>query len=112
MLSVNSNPTMPTGTIQSQNAVAFRGKASVSKATLDSLNHYKKTVANMPERKSLFLFANIESSIKSWFKELKLKISGTTTNELIKTSTPQYNNKKTSAFLEFHEALAKKFLKK
>ena len=59
---------------QQQSAVAFRGKASVPKATLDSLKRYKETVANMPERKALFFFANIESSIKSWFKEMKLKI--------------------------------------
>ena len=75
MLSVNSNPTMPTGTIQSQNAVAFRSKASASKATLDRLNYYKKMVANMPERKGIFLFANIKSFISSWFRDLKIMLT-------------------------------------
>ena len=126
---------------QQQNAVAFRGKASVSKATLDSLNHYKKTVANMPERKGFFLFANIKSSISSWFRDLKImlkkpkdfieynpfkeKADYSTAHSIkageegarfainiTKTSTPQYNNKETKALMEFHEALAKKFLKK
>ena len=50
--------------------------------------------------------------IKSWFKELKLRISGITRKELIEISTPQYNNKETKALMKFHEALAKKLLKK
>ena len=141
MLSVNSNPTMPTGTIQSQNAVAFRGKATVSKATLDSLNHYKKTVANMPKRKGLFFFANIESSIKSSFRKLKImlkkpkdfisynpfkeKADYSTAHSIkaceegarfatiiAKISTPQYNNKETKALMKFYETMAKDLLKK
>ena len=116
---------------QQQNAVAFRGKASVSKATLDSLNHYKKTVANMPERKGFFLFANIKSSISSWFRDLKImlknpkdfieynpfknkKIDYSKAHSFdagIKGSKFAANNG-TKALMEFHEALAKKFLKK
>ena len=126
MLSVNSNPTMPTGTIQSQNAVAFRGKASVSKATLDRLNHYKKTVANMPERKGFFLFANIKSSISSWFRDLKIMLkkpkdfieynpfkekADYSTAHSIKAGE-EGARFATKDLMEFHEALAKKQSKK
>ena len=116
---------------QQQNAVAFMGKASVSKATLDSLNHYKKTVANMSERKGFFLFANIKSSISSWFRDLKImlknpkdfieynpfknkKIDYSKAHSIdagIKGAEFAANNG-TKALMEFHEALAKKFLKK
>ena len=127
---------------QQQSAVAFRGKASVSKATLDSLNHYKKTVANMPERKGIFLFANIKSFISSWFRDLKIMLTNPKNfieynpfknkkidyskahsidagkkgaefaANITKISTPQYNNKITSALMEFHETMAKKISKK
>ena len=90
---------------QAQSAVAFRGKApNVSdsiKIVLDRRDYVRKHNGAIPADK-----------IIRWFKELKLRISGPTTKELIEISTPQYNNKETKALMKFHEALAKKLLKK
>ena len=145
MLSVNSNTTTSTGITQPQNVVAFSGKTSklrqVSKSTLDSYKYYKKSAARMSEHKLLWFFANIKSSISSWFRDLKImlkkpkdfieynpfkeKADYSTAHSIkageegarfaaniTKISTPQYNNKETKALMEFHEALAKILLKK
>ena len=85
----------------------------------------------MPERKVFFLFANIKSSISSWFRDLKIMLKNP--KDFIEYNP--FKNKKidyskahsfdagkkgaefaanngTKALMEFHEALAKKFLKK
>ena len=85
---------------QQQSAVAFRGKApNVSdsiKKMLDRRDYVRKHNGAIPADK-----------IIRWFKELKLRISGTTTKELIEISTPQYNNKETKALMKFYETLTK-----
>ena len=87
---------------QAQSAIAFRGKApNVSdsiKKVLDRRDYVRKHNGAIPADK-----------IIRWFKELKLRFSGTTTKELIEISTP--HNKKTKAMMEFHEALAKNLKK-
>ena len=99
MLSVNSNPTVTATVAKPQNTVAFRGK-------VQNLNHLSKKVleSGVCARKPNEAPAN---KIIRWFKELKLRISGTTAKELIEISTPQYNNKETKALMKFHETMAK-----
>ena len=74
MLSVNSSPV----TQQQQNTVAFRGKApklrNLSETTLDSYKAFKKSRAELSEHKLLWFFANIKSSISSWFRDLKIMV--------------------------------------
>ena len=130
MLSVNSSPVA-----QQQNTVAFRGKApnlrNLSKTTLDSYKAFKKSKAELSEHKLLWFFANIKSSISSWFRDLKIMLKNP--KDFIEYNP--FKNKKidyskahsvdagkkgaefaanngTKALMEFHEALAKKFLKK
>ena len=102
MLSVNSN-------VRQQNTPTFRGTKNI-------IDKYGKTfwereVLRTPNNRNPHAYISSPLyHIKNWFKELKLRISGTTTKELIEISTP--HNKETKAMMEFHEALAKKLLKK
>ena len=102
MLSVNSN-------VRQQNTPTFRGNKNI-------IGKYGKTflereVLRTPNNRNPHAYISSPLyHIKNWFKELKLRISGTTTKELIEISTPP--NKESKAMMEFHEALAKKFLKK
>ena len=103
MLSVNSNPTVTATVAKPQNTVAFRGK-------VQNLNHLSKKVLESGVCARKHNEAIPANKIIRWFKELKLRISGTTTKELIEISNPY--NKETKAMMEFHEALDKKLLKK
>jgi len=104
MLSVNSN-------VCQQNTPTFRGNKNI-------IGKYGKTflereVLRTPNNKNPHAYiSNPLYHIKNWFKELKLRISGTTTKELIEISTPQDNNIYTKAWMESLEAMAKKLLKK
>ena len=103
MLSVNSNPTVTATVAKPQNTVAFRGK-------VQNLNHLSKKVLEGGVCARKHNGAISANKIIRWFKELKLRISGPTTKELIEISTPP--NKESKAWMEFYEALAKEFLKK
>ena len=104
MLSVNSN-------VRQQNTPTFRGNKNI-------IGKYGKTflereVLRTPNNRNPHAYISSPLyHIKNWFKELKLRISGTTTKELIEISTPQYNNKETKALMKFHETLTKKIFKK
>ena len=105
MLSVNSNPTVTATVAKHKNTVAFRGK-------VQNLNHLSKKVLEGGVCARKHNGAISADKIIRWFKELKLRISGPTTKELIEISSPEYKGKEAKAWMEFYEALAKKFLKK
>ena len=97
MLSVNSNPTVTATVAKPQNTVAFRGK-------IQNLNHLIES--GVCARKHNEAPAN---KIISWLKELKLRISGTTTKKLREIYTPQCNDIYTKAWMESLETMAKKY---
>ena len=105
MLSVNSNPTVTATVAKPQNTVAFRGK-------VQNLNHLSKKVLESGVCARKHNEAIPANKIIRWFKELKLRISGTTTKELREIYTPQCNDIYSKAWMEFYETMAKKYLKK
>ena len=101
MLSVNSN-------VRQQNTPTFRGNKNI-------IGKYGKTfwereVLRTPNNRNPHAYISSPLyHIKNWFKELKLRISGTTTKELIEIASPQFKDKEAKAMMEFHEALAKNY---
>jgi hypothetical protein len=108
MLSVNSSLN-----VQQQNTPTFGGNKKI-------ISKYGKTfwerevLRTHNDKNPHAYFSSPLHLIKNWFKELKLRISGTTTKKLREIYTPQYNNNDiyTKAWMESLETMAKKFLKK